>query len=253
MSIAAIYLHSPTAKAYLLVLICLQSLIALVRLGYVLYRKPLNQISIRKIKYVMQTTGSNTKDGDPNTKDGKMQKTDINTQDGIMQTAGANTGDGIQITDPNIVEVHVRLSRPWKPKAGQYVYLCVPGVSGSSFAQFHPFYVSWWYTVEKCEYIVLVIQAQRGFTRNLISHATDDFDHHHFKMGALIEGPYGKEPNLSSYGTVVLVATGIGITSQIAYVKRLLEGYKQWKANIKRIALFWQVESERKRDPCPLR
>lgn len=67
-------------------------------------------------------------------------------------------------------------------------------------------------------------------------------------MRAAIEGPYGKELRLDSYGTVLLFATGIGIAGQLPYVTQLLAGYLECKVKTRRIALFWEVESERK--PC---
>ncbi|RMJ04847.1 hypothetical protein CDV36_014480 [Fusarium kuroshium] len=63
-------------------------------------------------------------------------------------------------------------------------------------------------------------------------------------MAAVIEGPYGKEFNLDSYGTVLLFATGIGIAGQLPFVAQLLEGYHHYEVKTRRIALFWQVESE---------
>jgi predicted ferric reductase len=47
------------------------------------------------------------------------------------------------ITIMDAVQVHVRLSAPWVPRPGHYVYLCIPGASLTSFAQMHPFYVAW--------------------------------------------------------------------------------------------------------------
>ncbi|KAB2099591.1 hypothetical protein AG0111_0g12058 [Alternaria gaisen] len=64
-------------------------------------------------------------------------------------------------------------------------------------------------------------------------------------MRAVVEGPYGNELPLDSYGTVLLFATGIGIAGQLPYVTQLLEGYLNCKVKTRRIALFWEVESER--------
>jgi predicted ferric reductase len=44
---------------------------------------------------------------------------------------------------PDAYQVHAKISRPWKYRAGQYVYLCVPGASYSTFFQSHLFMVSW--------------------------------------------------------------------------------------------------------------
>lgn len=112
-----------------------------------------------------------------------------------------------------------------------------------SFAQLHPFYVAWWYRDGDDDYAVFIIQKQRGFTERLFSHRGSEMDRAP-GLSALIEGPYGRELDLGSYGTVLLFATGIGIAGQLPYVARLLEGYHDCDVKTRRIALFWQVESE---------
>ncbi|KAH7111270.1 ferric reductase transmembrane component 3 [Dendryphion nanum] len=183
-AIGAIYIHIPSREqlkppvVYLIAAVSLQVFVAAVRFGQVLYRnvryrKPLNRVSIRAITFK------------------RPYERDIPVSDGV--------------------QVHVRLSRPWKPEAGQYAYLCIPG--------------------------------QRGFTKNLLLHTGNGFDDGS-GMSAVIEGPYGKELKLDSYGTVLLFATGIGIAGQLPYVEKLLEGYRNCEVKTRRIALFWEVESE---------
>jgi NAD(P)H-flavin reductase len=94
----------------------------------------------------------------------------------------------------------------------------------------------------------MVVQRQKGFTKNLVLHTNNDFDEG-FEMRAVIEGPYGEELKLDSYGTVLLFATGIGIAGQLPYIERLLEGYRNCEVKTRRIALFWEVESECKPYP----
>lgn len=214
-AIWAIYLHIQsrtalkTPKLYLIAAASLQLFAAAVRLGQVLYRnvrygKRVNQVSVRTITF----------------------------------------NDSYERDTPvlDAVHVHVRLSRPWKPEAGQYVYLCIPGVSYTSFAQLHPFYISWWYRDdEHNDYVVFIVQRQRGFTKNLLLQAGNGFDDGPM-LRAVIEGPYGKELKLDSYSAVLLFATGIGITGQLSYVEKLLDGYRNCKVNTRRIALFWEVE-----------
>ncbi|KAM5341397.1 hypothetical protein ACJ41O_014428 [Fusarium nematophilum] len=126
-----------------------------------------------------------------------------------------STGEDILLSDA--VHLHIRLSRRWRHRAGQYVYLCMPGVSHTSFAQLHPFYVAWWYRDGGDDYAVLIIQKKRGFTDRVFSHRVSEFDKG-ADLAAVIEGPYGKELHLDSYGTVLLFATGIGIAVQTAWV-----------------------------------
>ncbi|KAI6365117.1 hypothetical protein MCOR25_005510 [Pyricularia grisea] len=127
--------------------------------------------------------------------------------------------------------------------SGQYVYLCVPGVSRTSFSQLHPFYVAWWYREGEFDYAVFIIKKYTGFTKLLVECNPEDRGTNGH-LTALIEGPYGKELELDLYGTVLLFATGIGIAGQLSYVSQLLRDYRSCETKTRRIALFWQVRSE---------
>lgn len=143
---------------------------------------------------------------------------------------------------PDAYQVHAKISRPWKYRAGQYVYLCVPRASYSAFLQSHPYMVAWWYPYDKDQDIVVfIIQRQKGFTRSL---PTSSNSSQSTELRAIIEGPYGKEIHLDEYGTVLLFATGIGIAGQLPYVRQLLENFHNYDAKARRIVLFWQVDSE---------
>jgi hypothetical protein len=195
--VAAIYLHKPTPlqappTLYLFVGICLQIFTGIVRFAQMLYR------NVRHKKPLCRAT---------------------------IQTVTYSNLNGEEITLSDAVRVHVKMSRAWKPRAGQYIYLCIPGVSYTAFAQLHPFYVAWWDRHNGDTYAVLIVQKQRGFTKHLFLHRENLFDgdperrdlykgnhlHGISGMRAVIEGPYGRELCLDSYGTVLLFATGIGI------------------------------------------
>jgi NAD(P)H-flavin reductase len=94
--------------------------------------------------------------------------------------------------------------------------------------------------------VIFIVQKKGGFTKNLFLYA-NSYPSDDSKMMAWVEGPYGKELNLESYGTVLLFATGIGIAGQLPYVAQLLEGYHNCEVKTRRIALFWELDSERKR------
>jgi hypothetical protein len=64
------------------------------------------------------------------------------------------------------------------------------------------------------------------------------------QMSVIVEGPYGREIDLRPFGTVLLFATGIGIAAHIPYLRRLVELERHWDAMTKRIALFWEIQSE---------
>ncbi|PVH68072.1 hypothetical protein DL98DRAFT_395368, partial [Cadophora sp. DSE1049] len=212
--IAAIYLHSASKNifkvpnCYLFAAVCLQISIGALRIGWTIYRNIKHRTpslaTIRTITY-KKKSGNKTRE--------------------------------IPVLDA--VHVHVRLARPWKWRAGQWVYLSIPGLSRTSFAQSHPFFVSWWYRDAKGDsFIVLIIEKWKGFTKDIVTVGPRS------EMRAIVEGPCGRELHLESYGTVLLFATGIGIAGQLPYVTQLLEGYHNYEVKGRRIALFWEMDSE---------
>ncbi|KAI1288753.1 hypothetical protein F5Y03DRAFT_389042 [Xylaria venustula] len=99
------------------------------------------------------------------------------------------------------VEVRVRLARPLRFKAGQYIYLSLWRLSTLSIFESHPFQICWAYRDESDQQvIVLLAQPRRGFTSRLLGPAPR-------KYRALIERPYGKSLSLGESGTVLLLAT----------------------------------------------
>jgi NAD(P)H-flavin reductase len=97
-----------------------------------------------------------------------------------------------------------------------------------SFAQLHPFYISWWYHDSGYDYAVIILQKQKGFTDRVFSHRGIGFKNGS-ALATVLEGPYGKELNQDLDGTVLLFATGIGIAGQLLYVIELLEGYNNYE------------------------
>jgi hypothetical protein len=185
---------------------------------------------------------------------------------------------------PGAFHICIKLSRPWDFRAGQFVYLSIPGVSTTGLFQSHPFVIAWWYKsvdekkeeiekrkeiegkkeISRPDTIVLIAQPRRGFTfdlgRNSQENNLIDLRKRRtsekpssclcsgidksFRMKAIVEGPYGEELNLDLYGTVLLFATGVGIAGQIPYVRQLLDDNNRWNSKTRRITLFWEIESE---------
>jgi NAD(P)H-flavin reductase len=142
------------------------------------------------------------------------------------------------------VQVRIKLSRLWNFRPGQYIYLCIPAISFGAWAQSHPYFVSWWYLdSDGDQVVVLIVESQTGFSKVLNSHCHKD-DGPPEQWRALIEGPFGHEIHLDEYGTVLLVATGIGIAGQLPYIKQLLHGYSNHDIKARKVSLFWEVESE---------
>lgn len=155
----------------------------------------------------------------------------------IVRGSFAGRAEIQQLSD-DALQVSLKVRRPWKFEAGQYIYLCVPGVSFCAWFQYHPFAVSWWHRDENGDTeVVFLIQPRKGFTRNLKRYAGSS-------LRAFIEGPYGIEKDLGAYGNVVLFATGIGIAGHLPYIRRLLEGHNNREVKTGRISLFWQIDKE---------
>lgn len=86
--------------------------------------------------------------------------------------------------------------------------------------------------------IYFLVRKMRGFTNTLYEKAKKNGGR--LKTMALIEGPYNQQ-TLHSYGTVVLVAAGIGITHIVPHVHDLVRGYSLGTVAARRVLLIWSV------------
>lgn len=148
---------------------------------------------------------------------------------------------GPAIAEKEGVTGAVRISftpcKPWKVRAGQYIYVRVPSVRFYSFAESHPMNILWWEedtASGRSSRITLLAEIQSGFTRRLASYR-------YSSLRVLIDGPYGDTKNMEHYDSFLFVCTGIGITAQLLYIKELItkqrNGYR-----LKKVLLVWQVE-----------
>ena len=166
-------------------------------------------------------------------------------------TCEALPGDAVRVT--------IQVARPWKFAPGQHLYLYMPRLA---LWTSHPFTVSWsegeqfvQFDEEKLSLhrqgiaratgeakISLIIRRRTGFTDTLYKKAYS-FPDRTFTTRALVEGPYGKAESLGSYGSVVLIAGGIGITHPVGYVRELVSAYAQGTAATRQVTLIWVVQS----------
>lgn len=140
--------------------------------------------------------------------------------------------------------VKITVPRPWKVRAGQYVYIWAPEVSFWSRFESHPFVISWWDDdiQGRGSNIYLFVRPKSGFTRKLVRYEKDE-------LKVWVDGPYGTTIDAADYGSVLMFASGIGIAAQVPYIKEIIREYKAFRARTKRILLVWEVdergESER--------
>ena len=151
-----------------------------------------------------------------------------------------------------VVQVVVDIRRPWKFGPGQYAYLTIPTVSTTAVFQSHPFMITWWDKSHRRAYFL--VSPQEGFSRSLLLHRDGRirggraYDNGRFslrsRLTTMIEGPYGQCDDLGSFGTVIMIATGLGITAQIPYIRHLLEAHRNREVRTQKIALYWQMRSK---------
>jgi hypothetical protein len=135
----------------------------------------------------------------------------------------------------NVVNVWLRLSRPLKVKAEQYICLWMwnPSVSFWSFLQSHPFTVTSWSEGEQ-NYLDLFIEPRRGLTRKLLIYS--------MRYGgsdcmALFSGSHGVNTPIGDYEIILLIAGGFTIAAHLPYLKQLIYGYNTCKTCTRRVHL----------------
>ena len=88
--------------------------------------------------------------------------------------------------------------------------------------------------------VSLLMRAREGMTRKLYDKAAASPSGTITTWGA-IEGPYGGHESLTSYGTVILFAGGVGITHCVGYIYHLLLQYQAGTSSTQKILLVWSV------------
>ena len=190
----------------------------------------------------------------------------------------ASTSVLIEALPAGACRVTFSLPRNIKIKPGSHVFIYLPKISWMCS---HPFSVAWTDTSSEpltgCEassslrveaqspseleklalgpdYIVgntpttlsLIVSARSGMTKkmyDLASHSSESA----VTMKGWVEGPYGGHLCLSSYGTVIMFAGGVGITHHLIQVRHLLACAYAKTVATRKIVLVWTV-----RDPVAL-
>jgi len=99
--------------------------------------------------------------------------------------------------------------------------------------------ITWWDEDSRgyAHSINVLFKPRMGFTNHLIHRP--DWDR---CFPTWIDGPYGTPAELGDYGTVVMLATDIGIAAQIPHMKELLRDLVNRRIRTRRIALYWQLK-----------
>ncbi|KIV98619.1 uncharacterized protein PV09_09595 [Verruconis gallopava] len=196
---------------FLLMAICIHSLIALLRLCFIIFRN--------------LSAGSWRNEASVDT-----------------CVFAHNVGNDVaNIVCADAAHVLIRLVRPWDYKPGQYVYLRVG-------TQSHPFYFFKCDTKEDENFIILLIQRRNGFTKHILGadKYLENINEKSTKGQAIqkviIEGPYGHGAKLDEYDKVLFFATGVGISGELAYIEGLLPEVSVGK--VTQVVVFWEIETE---------
>jgi len=123
-------------------------------------------------------------------------------------------------------------------EAGQFINLCIPGLSVFSFLQSHPFVVVATRPEQKGVNIQLMVEPQHGWTSRLTRNAMSRQSYATF-----FSGPHGKPVPMNQYGTVVMVASGWGIMAQIPHLQHIILSFNNSSSRTRRIHLIWQMEN----------
>jgi NAD(P)H-flavin reductase len=148
--------------------------------------------------------------------------------------------------------IDITVARSWKVRAGQYVNLWMPFFSLRSLFQSHPYMIVYW-TRGTSLSLCLLVEAQGGLTRKIFERAyeVDSFqmkpgEERHIPLEnfhrAWLSGPHGSGAPVGEYGSVLMIATGIGIAAQLPYLKELISGFNYCQVRTRRIHLVWQVD-----------
>lgn len=65
---------------------------------------------------------------------------------------------------------------------------------------------------------------------------------HNIQHPALVLGPYGKPPDLSRFGTVLLIVEDIGITRVFSLIQALVQASEQHRAMVRKLVIVWQMD-----------
>ncbi|GKZ34601.1 hypothetical protein AbraIFM66950_004915 [Aspergillus brasiliensis] len=168
----------------------------------------------------------------------------------------------VELLPGDVARVNVTVARPWRFKAGQYAYLYMPSVG---LWTSHPFSVAW--TTKDGTSVIekrasnssedsldravggsqkttmsFLVKGHDGFTSKLVRKVCNSSERG-FSAITLAEGPYGGLESLNSYGSVLLVAGGIGITHPMPYLLEIVNAFASRSTAVRRVTLVWVVRS----------
>ena len=95
-------------------------------------------------------------------------------------------------------------------------------------------------TAPLCDSLSFVVRARSGFTRKLYENAASTPSGTVTTWG-VVEGPYGGHKSMTSYGTVIFFAAGVGITPFMSHIQNLLSKCQAGTTATRKILLIWSI------------
>jgi hypothetical protein len=141
---------------------------------------------------------------------------------------------------PHIIKI--RLSRPWRIRPGQYIYLKLLTFKCASIFQTHPFAITWWdanHKDGKAAILYIMMHPQQGWTKRVKVMGLESI---FTNRRVWLDGPFGWPYGLQEYDSVLLFASGNGVFAQLPLLKGLTEGLKLSAVKVRMIKLVWQTE-----------
>jgi predicted ferric reductase len=169
-----------------------------------------------------------------------------------------------------VIRMTIFVTRPWKPKGGEYVNIWMPSASFWSILQSHPFMIASSSHGPKAS-IDLVIEPQRGFTQKLF-HLAEDYQKEQTAIGrteqpfgfsrchpgnpeatdyhqVILSGPHGKTYQFGEYDQILLFAEGVGIAALLQFLNELTHKLHRGLFRTRRVSVFWQLQQLGKCSP----
>ena len=145
-------------------------------------------------------------------------------------------GERVVMNDACHIEVRTWMIEDIRP--GEFLQISLPGLRLLSFFESHPFWIVWWERDHETGllHLDLLVKQRQGFTRRLLSHRDQE-------CTAWLSGPFGHSMKFEDFGTVLMLATDIGIAAHLPYIKMLMEARQRAAVRTRRVVVVWQVKN----------
>jgi len=167
-----------------------------------------------------------------------------------------NTKATLEALPGSATRVTLQLARPFRFRPGQHVYLTIPTLG---LWTSHPFSVAWCDSSSSASddtekglppspfapittTVSLIVRSRDGFTSKIHNKALQS-PSATVPLNAFVEGPYTSTQSLSSYGTVLLIGGGVGITHILPFIPHLIDGFTNGTVACRRLSLAWVIQS----------